>query len=107
MAYAFNRIRGRQLEAAPDERMARLRNRKAAVANQIDERRAAARFAPQAEEGAGPPRDYEDVLSDATGSGPSAPPPPQAQQPTATPQSEQDTYTERLLAAKKKARKDT
>src|SRR5439155_18097836 len=36
LAYAYNRVRGRQQEAAPDERLARLRNRKATIASQID-----------------------------------------------------------------------
>ncbi|MDX1944127.1 MAG: VWA domain-containing protein [Pirellulaceae bacterium] len=106
LAYAWNRVRGRQIEAAPDERMARLRNRKAAVANQLDERRAAARFEPQAADSSGPPRDYEQVIADATAGGPAAAAPPPTQQPTATPQAEQDTYTERLLAAKKKAKRE-
>ena len=60
-------VRGHQQEAAPDERLARLRNRKAAISNQIDERRAAARFEPVADEAVGEPRDYEEVISDASG----------------------------------------
>src|SRR5262249_33701543 len=36
LAYAYNRVLGRPAEAAPDERLARLRNRKAAIASQID-----------------------------------------------------------------------
>jgi hypothetical protein len=106
LAYAYNRVRGRQQEAAPDERLARLRNRKAAVSNQIDERRAAARFEPQPD-GFSEPRDYEQVMQDASAGG-SAPEAPRPQAPTQSsgPQSEQDTYTERLLAAKKKAKKE-
>jgi hypothetical protein len=102
LAYAYNRVRGRQQPAPPDQRLARLRNRKAAVASQLEERRAAARFEPQPDATA--PRDVSQAISDAAG-GVSAPPPP-AQQPSAAPQAEQDTYTERLLAAKRKARKD-
>lgn len=105
MAYAYSRVLCRPQEDVPDERLARLRNRKAAVANQIDERRAAARFAPQPE-GFSEPRDYEDVMSDASAGG-AAPdqPRPQAPAQSSVPQGEQDTYTERLLAAKKKAKK--
>jgi hypothetical protein len=106
LAYAYNRVRGHQIEAAPDERLARLRNRKAAVSSQLDERRAAARFEPQPD-GFSEPRDYEQVMQDAAAGG-STPEQPRPQAPTQAsgPQSEQDTYTERLLAAKKKAKKD-
>jgi uncharacterized membrane protein/Mg-chelatase subunit ChlD len=105
LAYAYNRVRGREQEAAPDERLARLRNRKAAVASQIDERRAAARFEPQPD-GFTEPRDYEDVMSDAAAGGAAAEQPrPQTPSQSSGPQTEQDTYTERLLAAKKKAQK--
>jgi uncharacterized membrane protein len=105
LAYAYNRVRGRQQEEVRDERLERLRNRKAAVSGQIDERRAAARFEP-VPEGFSEPRDYEEVLSDASG-GSASPDAPRttAPSPSQTPQTEQDTYTERLLAAKKKAKK--
>ena len=104
LAYAYNRVRGRQQDAAPDERLARLRNRKAAISSQIDERRAAARFEPQPD-GFSEPRDYEQVMQDASAGGPAPDQPrPQAPSQSSGPQSEQDTYTERLLAAKKKAK---
>jgi hypothetical protein len=106
VAYAYNRVRGRQQDAAPDERLARLRNRKAAVSNQIDERRAAARFEPQPD-GFTEPKDYEQVIQDASAGGAASEQPrPQAPTQASGPQSEQDTYTERLLAAKKKAKKE-
>ena len=74
---------------------------------QIDERRAAARFEPTPDaEGFTEPRDYEDVLADASAGADRAPSRPQSQPQSQTPQAEQDTYTERLLAAKKKAKKD-
>src|SRR5262249_23751087 len=38
LAYAYNRVRGRDQAEVPDERLARLRNRKAAISSQIDER---------------------------------------------------------------------
>ena len=104
LAYAYNRVRGRQLEVVRDERLERLRNRKAAISSQIDERRAAARFEPQAPEGFSEPRDYEQVLSDASGGPAAAPPRPEPASQESLPQTEQDTYTERLLAAKKKAK---
>jgi hypothetical protein len=105
LAYAYSRVRGIQPEAPPDERLARLRNRKAAIASQIDERRAATRFEPVMEDVGAPPRDIAEVLADASGgstSAPSAPRPTAAQ--SQTPQSEEDTYTERLLKAKKQAK---
>ena len=80
------------------------------MASQIDERRAAARFEPVADDaGFSQPRDYRRAIADASAGGrrrrrprPARSRSPQSQ----TPQTEQDTYTERLLAAKKKAKKD-
>jgi hypothetical protein len=103
-AYAYNRALGRGQVEVRDERLERLRNRKAAVASQIDERRAAARFEPVVEETAAP-RDYEQVIADAAGvSGTAAPPKAAPQAQSSAPKSEEETYTERLLAAKKKAK---
>jgi hypothetical protein len=60
VALAYNRVLGRlPQEQIRDERMERLRNRKAAVSSQIDERRAAARFEPVADDAASQ-RDYDD-----------------------------------------------
>jgi hypothetical protein len=84
--------------------MERLRNLKATVGNQLDERRAAARFEPQVDaDVAG--RDVNEVLGEAAAGGP-AQPPSQARPTGPLPQTEQESYTERLLAAKKKMRKD-
>src|SRR5262245_5215887 len=106
LAYGYRRVLGRPQEEVRDERLERLRNRKAAVSTQIDERRAAARFEPVVDDLAGAPRDYEQVIADAAGggAGPGAQRPPE-HAPTQTPQPEQDTSTERLLAAKKKSKK--
>jgi hypothetical protein len=103
VAYAVNRVRGIQQTEVVDERLARLRNRKAAVANQIDERRAATRFEPVVDEAAGPSRDVDQVLADAS-AGSAAVAPPSTQAKTQLPQTEEETYTERLLKAKKKAK---
>jgi hypothetical protein len=107
LTLAYNRVLGRQSgEEVRDERLERLRNRKAAVSNQIDERRAAARFEPVAEYVASN-RDYDELLSEASAGGSEAPPPrPTSPSQAQTPQAEQETYTERLLAAKKKAKKE-
>ena len=105
LATAYARMRGTQ-EEVRDERLERLRNRKAAVSSQIDERRAAARFEPTPD-GFSEPRDIDAVIADATsGASTAEQARPQSQPQSQTPQTEQDTYTERLLAAKKKAKKD-
>ncbi|HUE69296.1 MAG TPA: VWA domain-containing protein, partial [Pirellulaceae bacterium] len=107
LAWAYNRLLQRPQEQARDEVLERLRSRKAVVTSQIDERRAATRFEPVAEEQAPPQRELGEVLADATAGGSAAPPRPAAT-PTvagANPQ-EETTYTERLLAAKKKAKRD-
>ncbi len=108
LAYGWGRLMQRPLEPVRTEAMERLRSKKAAVTSQLDERRASARFEPQVDADAGgPQRELGDVLQDATGGSSNAPqqqslhPPP-----TAAAGPEQDTYTERLMAAKKKARKD-
>lgn len=105
LAWAYHRVLRRPQEQVRDEVIERLRSRKAAVTSQIDERRAATRFEPQAEEQAGPQRELGEVLADAAAGGGSAPARP-APAPAAAGSHPQDetTYTERLLAAKKKAK---
>jgi hypothetical protein len=105
LAHAYARMRGTQ-EEVRDERLERLRNRKAAISSQLDERRAAARFEPTPD-GFSEPRDINDVIADATsGASTAEAARPQSQPHSQTPQTEQDTYTERLLAAKKKAKRE-
>jgi hypothetical protein len=105
LAYVYNRARGHDQQAAPDERLARLRTRKAAISSQIDERRAAARFEPVADDAAPATRDYAQVINEASaGSTGAASPRAEPRTPSQSPQTEQETYTERLLAAKKKAK---
>ena len=107
IAWAYNRLLRRPQEEVRDEVLERLRSRKAAVASQIDERRAATRFEPVADEQPGPQRDLSEVMAEATAGGSAAP-----QRPAETPTvagsraQEETTYTERLLAAKKKAKRD-
>jgi uncharacterized membrane protein len=103
LAYAYNRIRGIQQAEVVDERLARLRNRKAAVATQLDERRAAARFEPVVNEASGPPRNADEIIAEASAGPPTGAPPAAAQSKSQLPQTEEETYTERLLKAKKKA----
>jgi uncharacterized membrane protein/Mg-chelatase subunit ChlD len=103
-AWAWNRMLQREAAEPADERMERLRNLKATVSNQLDERRAAARFEPQVDDQT-PARDPNEVLGEAAAGG-AGQPPPQARPTGPLPQTEQESYTERLLAAKKKMRKD-
>lgn len=103
LTQAFNRLRGIQQAEVADERLARLRNRKAAVSNQLDERRAAARFEPVMDESSGETRNAEQIIADATGGSSQTPPPPTSPQKSQSPQTEEETYTERLLKAKKRA----
>jgi hypothetical protein len=102
-----NRLLGRKQEEVDDTRIERLRSRKAAIASQIDERRASTRFEEQySPTGNAPQRDLNEVLDEAAAGGASR----EQQRPTSSPQGptepEQDSYTERLLAAKKRARRD-
>ena len=108
LAYAWGRVTRRPQEAVRTEAMERLRSKKAAVTSQLDERRASARFEPQVDaDTSTPQRELGEVLQDATGGSSSAPPrQPLQAPPSAASGPEQDTYTERLMAAKKKARKD-
>ena len=90
---------GEEVDSAPDERMARLRSRKAAIADELDERKAAARFEPE------PEADVDMSVLDQQSQ-------MQAQvrekksQESMEAKKEEESYTERLLKAKEKARKD-
>jgi uncharacterized membrane protein/Mg-chelatase subunit ChlD len=98
VAWAWDRLWRREVVVVADARLERLRSRKAAVVEQLDERRAAVRFEPPPEASAEQTgRSLEDVLKDAAG------PPPAPGKPTLTSEQEQQSYTSRLLDAKKKA----
>lgn len=97
------RVLRREVDQQVEESLQRLRNRKQAVAGQIDERRAAARFEPQVDDDAAPTLD--DVVQQNSVSGPTAGPAPQ--QPGVTPdETDDDNYTSRLMEAKKRAFKN-
>ena len=99
-----DRIFGKQEEEDSNERLERLRSRKAAIADQIDERRTATRFEPEVDEDTAAP-DLDEVISETANT--TAPARPQAPAADITPQDDDaDNYTSRLLAAKKKAFKD-
>ncbi len=107
--WARDRVFRREREQEDEHQlMDRLRSRKAEIAGQIDQRRAATRFEAQVEtDGGAETRPLDDVIADATGEGSaiSAPSRP-AERPDATPADEDESYTTRLLKAKKKAFKD-
>ena len=108
-----DRVLRREAKAAPAETIERLRSRKAAISQQIEERRAAARFEPTPD---APPPDLESLSLGGTGrgagekpasskgSGADAGKPIPGQSPE--PKKEDDDYTSRLLRAKREARKD-
>ncbi|MCL4202884.1 MAG: VWA domain-containing protein [Pirellulaceae bacterium] len=102
-SWLIARVVRRQAEVTADVVIERLRSQKAAIGQQIDERRAAARFEPQLDEAAGGP-DPDEVLRDAAVPAPQTPPRPREETPVS---GEQDSsYTARLLEAKKKAWKE-
>ena len=103
-AWVRTNILRQTAEPVPDDRMERLRSRKAAVAEQMDDRRAAARFEPQIETSDAPEKTLDQVLQDVQNSSPSdkrTAPPTKSQM--APGEVEEDTYTARLLKAKRKA----
>lgn len=129
-AWIAERVFKRQRAPVADERIERLRSRKAAVAMQLEERRAATRFEPQADAPAGGRADApaggrvdaprpqlaplpdlalgqnaDDILRGAAPSGGAARPAAPAAG-RAPGQAEGETYTERLMKAKKKAFED-
>jgi uncharacterized membrane protein len=106
IAWARAKVFGRSTEEYPEQRMERLRTRKAAIAEQIDDRRAATRFEP-ASEILPASADAGQILEQASGGATSAPAPVPRPSAQLTPsQVETESYTARLLKAKQQARKD-
>jgi hypothetical protein len=92
-----DRLLGRETAPAPTPTMERLRSRKAAVTQELEQRRAAVRFEPTAE-----PRPDVDLLGEDAAAGPAPAPKPGPAKGGLVPEKEQESYTERLLKAKKK-----
>jgi uncharacterized membrane protein len=92
----------RERQAAAPETMSRLRSRKAEVDQALDSRRAGARFEPDADVHVDP------SVIEAAQAAPTAPgtKEPTPQKPTTEEQKEADSYTERLLKAKKQVWND-
>jgi hypothetical protein len=103
--WTWDRLLRREQEEVSDERMQRLRSSKSAITEEFDERRAAARFAPEVDDDA-PEFDLDEVIGEAGGAARQAPPRarPESTKPDAD--EESGSYTSRLLDAKKKAWKD-
>ena len=95
-----NTVLRRERAPVQTETMDRLRSRKAEIDEHIERRRSAARFEPEAEAPAG-----ADALEEAT----AGKPPPKRSEPNSeslTPEQEEESYTSRLLKAKKKVWED-
>ena len=94
-------LRRERQEATP-ETMSRLRSRKAEVEQSIESRRAATRFEPEADD------EIDPNAIEATQAGPAKPglKEPTAQKPLGEQEKEADSYTERLLKAKKQVWRD-
>jgi uncharacterized membrane protein len=100
------RFRGGEEPVADDSRLERLRSRKSAIADQLEERRAATRFEPTAEEMRGPAAPLP--LADTDSRSTSRPAMPSAGGSGFSPAgAEAESYTSRLLKAKQQARRET
>ncbi len=96
---AVRKVLRRPVEAAPSPVMARLRSRKAEVTQSLEQRRAAARFEPAPDAPTTEPKLIAEAIDEPLDK-------PKADKPTAPiapdAASEEDSYTSRLLKAKKK-----
>jgi len=90
------------------ERMQRLRSKKAAIAEEIDDRRAAARFEPVPDDAAETTSpDLDEVIADNSAASGGAPGRLAPSKETMAPEGPaEESYTARLLKAKKKAFED-
>jgi uncharacterized membrane protein/Mg-chelatase subunit ChlD len=101
LAWVSTNVLRRQREEAPDQRLERLRSRKAAIEGEIDARRAATRFAPEVETPG--ERELRDVIEEAGSARPIEPPRPLREVTLQPGQEQEEDYTSRLLKAKRKA----
>ena len=98
----WRRVRGQEEPPPRTEMMERLRGRKAAVDEALEQRRAATRFEPIPDA----PVDVLKTLDDPLSSYPTAAPPSSPAENLVVGPKDEETYTERLLKAKKKARSE-
>jgi uncharacterized membrane protein/Mg-chelatase subunit ChlD len=97
------RLWTREPEPVREDRLERLRSLKARVEGQIDERRAAVRFEPTPDTDAANATLEEAMRESAAGPTPDAPRPTSTSSPE---EQEQESYTDRLLKAKKRAQQN-
>lgn len=99
-ARAWARLRGADAAMAQPEYMDRLRSRKAEVVDSIEQRKATARFEPDA---SAPPPSLETLRQELEGDAPTASKPAEPVKPQLTPEreTEEESYTSRLLKAKR------
>jgi uncharacterized membrane protein/Mg-chelatase subunit ChlD len=98
-----DRLLGRELQAPPPEFISRLRSRKAEVSEQLEQRRAAARFEPTADQ----PPDISTLEEQIAAPTAQAPTPSTRGGLSPEAQAEEESYTSRLLKVKKDVRKRT
>lgn len=96
-----DRLLGRQPQAPAPEYISRLRSRKAEVSEQLEQRRAAARFEPSADQPADVAALEEQIAA------PTAPPSRTSGASISPEAQEEESYTSRLLKVKKDVRKRT
>jgi uncharacterized membrane protein len=101
LAWVSVNLLRRQPPEAPDARLERLRSRKQAIEREIDTRRAATRFEPQAETAG--ERELRQVIEEAGSGRPIEPPRPLRDVTLQPGEAEGEDYTSRLLKAKRKA----
>ncbi|MBC8354589.1 MAG: VWA domain-containing protein [Planctomycetes bacterium] len=97
---------GQELAVQHEERLDRLRSRKAAIAGEIDERRAATRFEPTMPEDGDTKITLDQVLEDAAGGAAPTERPKRSTSQLSPEDTEEESYTSRLLKAKQKAWKE-
>ncbi|MEX0818328.1 MAG: glutamine amidotransferase, partial [Pirellulaceae bacterium] len=106
LAWLRLHLLGREETEHHEERLERLRSRKAAIVGEIDERRAATRFEPTMSETGDTEVTLDQVMQDVAGGTTPSDRPAQPTSQLSPADAEEESYTSRLLKAKKKAWKD-
>jgi hypothetical protein len=106
LTWIRGKVFGQQEIEQHEERLDRLRSRKAAIAGEIDERRAATRFEPTMPEDDVPAVTLDQVLQDAGGGATPTDRPQRSASQLSPEEAEQESYTSRLLKAKQQAWKE-
>jgi len=101
--YLRNKLGKGETAADEDERLDRLRSRKAEIVRTIDDRRAATRFEPDADEESASVNVDDLLEAEGAASRPAGPPTPETSQLAPDQPNQEQSYTSRLFEAKKKA----